>query len=145
VIQATLINRSSARQPRKFLDRWLELMGRQKPFQKVKNGQLVIVFVDPLEMKRLNKTFRKRNYATDVLSFESDEKDVIGELVICPQVIARQAKEHGLRVNEELGYMVLHGVLHLLGYDHERSERDAKKMFALQDEVFERLLAKMDR
>jgi probable rRNA maturation factor len=62
-------------------------------------------------------------------------------LAIAPEVIKRQAKEHGLLFREELGYMVLHGFLHLLGYDHETSERDARVMFKLQDQLFEEILA----
>jgi probable rRNA maturation factor len=53
--------------------------------------------------------------------------------------LKRQAREHKLSFQHELGYMVLHGILHLLGYDHETSEADAEKMFAIQDEVFEKL------
>ena len=70
------------------------------------------------------------------------DDESLGDLVICLDVIKRQAKEHGLTVQEELGYMVLHGFLHLLGYDHEANVRDAKKMFTLQDDLFEKLLKK---
>ncbi|MES2854915.1 MAG: rRNA maturation RNase YbeY [Bdellovibrionota bacterium] len=139
-MRLTLINRSASRLPKKFLTDWAKSLGKEKVFRSVRKDELVIVFVDALEMKTLNKSYRKKNYATDVLSFESDEDGVVGELVICPQVIAHQAKEHGLLIREELAYMVLHGLLHLMGLDHERSEREAKKMFKLQDEIFERLL-----
>jgi probable rRNA maturation factor len=129
-------NQSGRAVPRDFLEDWCHRMSREL---KLRKKDLVIAFLNEKEMRALNKKFRGKNYATDVLSFESDDPAVYGELVICPQVISRQAKEHGLLVREELGYMVLHGVLHLLGYDHERSEREAKKMFALQDKVFEHL------
>jgi probable rRNA maturation factor len=56
-------------------------------------------------------------------------------------VIAVQAREHGLLVREELGYMIIHGFLHLLGYDHEKSPGAAEKMFNIQDQLFEKLLA----
>ena len=129
-------NQSGRAVPRDFLEDWCRRMSREL---KLRKKGLVIAFLNEKEMRALNKKFRGKNYATDVLSFESADPAVYGELVICPQVISRQAKEHGLLVREELGYMVLHGVLHLLGYDHERSEREAKKMFALQDKVFEHL------
>lgn len=100
-------------------------------------SELVIVFLDPLPAKKINNDFRKRNYATDVLSFQNGQG--LGELLICPQVIAKQAKEHGLGFNQELAYMILHGILHLLGFDHEKSKAGAKKMFRLQDEIFEKI------
>ncbi len=116
------------------------LMAGKIPAKKYRGRELVIAFLDQGPAKKLNQKYRGKNYATDVLSFGSEDPSQLGELVICPQVIVRQAKEHGLANRHELGYMVLHGILHLLGYDHETSERDAKRMFALQDKIFERLL-----
>jgi probable rRNA maturation factor len=144
-MKLTLLNRSGHRVPRQFLDSWLKKLAKELKKEKVrgftKNSELVIVFVKPTEIRKLNKTYRGKNYATDVLSFDGSEQS-LGELVISPSVIKRQAKEHGLTVNEELGYMVLHGVLHLLGYDHEQSQAKAKRMFTIQDRVFERLSPK---
>lgn len=98
------------------------------------DSELVIVFLNPGPAKKINFEFRKRDYATDVLSFSNPQG--LGELLICPQVIAKQAKEHGLTFNQELSYMLLHGILHLLGYDHEKSKVQAQRMFQLQDEIF---------
>ena len=94
------------------------------------------------QAKKVNFTFRQKNYATDVLSFEGDDQNILGELIICPEVVLRQAREHRLSFREELGYMILHGVLHLLGFDHEKSETEAKRMFALQDRIFDKLCRK---
>lgn len=142
----TLINRSGQAVPRRFLTVWVrrlaKLIAAEVKGQSFSGRELVVVFVDRNEALALNKKYRKKNYATDVLSFSSDEPGVVGELVICPKVISRQAKEHGLLVREELGYMVLHGFLHLLGFDHEKSKSQAKKMFALQDRLFDRLLSR---
>jgi probable rRNA maturation factor len=135
-MKLTLINRcKTARVPRSFLSAWIRKLSRQKPFVKIKK-ELVIVFVDPAQMKALNKQYRGRDYATDVLSFEGLEPEVLGELVLCPQVLKRQAKDTGLSFQHELGYMIVHGCLHLLGYDHETGKADEKKMFALQDRIF---------
>lgn len=101
---------------------------------------LCVAFVDRKSARELNRKFRRRDYATDVLSFEPLEPGDLGELVICPEVISKQSREHGLLVREELGYMVLHGFLHLLGYDHEKNAREEKRMFELQDRVFAELL-----
>jgi probable rRNA maturation factor len=141
----TIINRSGDRVPRKFVEAWVKAL---KPLLKKEKLQLnlksefTIVFVDQKEMRKLNKTYRGKNYATDVLSFDGDSESSFGELVISPQVIKRQAKEHGLSLQHELGYMVLHGMLHLLGFEHEGSKREANRMFALQDKLFERLCSK---
>jgi len=97
--------------------------------------ELVLVFVNSGEMKRLNNLYRQKNYATDVLSFESADEGCIGELVICLPVVRAQSKRTGLSASGELGYMIVHGVLHLLGYDHE-TVKDEAEMFALQDRVF---------
>jgi probable rRNA maturation factor len=146
VIKLTIVNRSGRSVPRKFLVNWVARMSRlaakRISAKKFADRELVIAFVTSVEIKRLNKQFRGKNKATDVLSFESDETESLGELAISPEVISKQAREHGLLVREELGYMVLHGFLHLLGYDHETSESDARKMFALQDELFDQLLRK---
>jgi probable rRNA maturation factor len=149
MIDLTIVNRSGRPVPLKFLENWVKQMSRTAsrkiPVKHFQGKELVIAFVTSVEIRRLNKQFRGKNKTTDVLSFESDDPTSLGELAIAPEVISRQAREHGLLVREELGYMVLHGFLHLLGYDHEAGERDAKKMFALQDEIFERLLAKKQR
>lgn len=131
-----LINRCrSVRMPRAFLLSWIRRLSKRAPFTRV-GGELVVVFVDPPEMRTLNKRYRGKGYATDVLSFESAGEGSVGELVICPQVIRAQSKDTGLTFQEELGYMIVHGSLHLLGWDHEHSKREEKKMFALQDRIF---------
>lgn len=135
--------------PRRFLTGWVtavlksllkakELSAKQKAFLKG-DVELTLVFVSNPKMKKINSEFRGRNYATDVLSFAAGWGSSGGELVIAPDVIRKQAQEHGLGVNEELGYMVLHGILHLLGFDHETSARDEERMFALQDRIFDKL------
>jgi probable rRNA maturation factor len=139
-MKSVLINRCrSARMPRLFVARWIGKLSKRKPFTKLKSTELVIVFVDPTEMRTLNKQYRGKDYPTDVLSFESGEDGVLGELVVCPQVLRQQALDTGLTYREELGYMIIHGALHLLGYDHETSASDAKKMFALQDQIFAKI------
>ena len=102
-----------------------------------------MVFVDATEMRRLNREYRGKDYATDVLSFEGVEPDSLGELVLCQAVLREQAQRTGLTPRHELGYMLVHGVLHLLGYDHETGPDDEARMFALQDEIFAKLIAKV--
>lgn len=84
------------------------------------------------KMRTLNRAWRGKNYATDVLSFRAPslfrERGMIGELVICHTVAAQQAEEQGHSVDREMDVLLVHGVLHLLGLDHERSRLQAQKM-----------------
>lgn len=133
-----LVNQSKDRMHRVWLAKWLKALSRQLVKNRLKNlslSELVVVFVDPPEMRRLNLQYRGKDYPTDVLSFESGDPEVVGELVLCWPVISEQCKRSGLTQRGELGYMVTHGVLHLLGFDHERP-RDQAKMFALQDTIY---------
>jgi probable rRNA maturation factor len=87
-----------------------------------------LAFVSKEEIKKLNKKFRKKNKATDVLSFNLDEpfgfaqarRDYLGEIVICPEVVKEK--------DEEIMRVFVHGILHLLGYDHEESKNKTDEM-----------------
>lgn len=136
------MNQASSRLPKAFLQKWVDGLSSHLKKRKLLNESLVLtlVFLEPLQAKKLNHQYRKKNYATDVLSFEGDlAQGELGELILCPQVLKKQAKEHGLSYQAELGYMVIHGVLHLLGYDHEHSEAEARQMFSVQDQIFDKM------
>lgn len=98
--------------------------------------ELVVVFVAEAEGRRLNKHFRKKNYATDVLSFSSILPNSLGELVFCVPILVKKARAHDLTLQEETLYLFIHGLLHLLGYDHEQSKAKARSMYSLQDQLF---------
>jgi probable rRNA maturation factor len=98
--------------------------------------ELSIAVVDLAEMTRLNEQYRGKEGPTDVLSFECDdlcaavdpdEPVTLGDVVIAPEVAEEQAAEYGHTVEEELNLLLVHGVLHLLGYDHE-DDADAEVM-----------------
>lgn len=108
----------------------------RKILSATENKKLVIAFVSSKKIQNLNKTFLKKNRVTDVLSFSPSEKDSFGELALCEEKIQLQAKDHGLTVEEETAYLVLHGFLHLLGYQHEEDAQKAKVMYQIQDEIF---------
>jgi len=87
------------------------------------------------EIEKLNKKFRKKNKPTDVLSFELKEplvpgpdKNYIGEIVICPDVVKENAKKYGVSFESEMLKVFVHGILHLCGYDHEKSIKEAELM-----------------
>lgn len=131
------------RQPRKYLSQWLKHVEKNLPRygvrEKLSRKELTLVFLDTGPARRLNRQYRRKNYATDVLSFVASDPDSLGELVLCPQVIARQAREHGLSFRQELAYLVLHGLLHLLGFEHETDRKSAARMFHVQDNLFSQI------
>lgn len=140
-----VLNQSSIRLPRSYWDQKVSkaiMLLQRKGYLLQSQKSLTLVFLNPPAAKKINFQFRKKNYPTDVLSFESMDPQSFGELILCPQVLKKQALEHGLSFRDEGLYMIIHGILHLLGMDHERSAREAKQMLTLQDEIFARLLQK---
>lgn len=105
-----------------------------------KKKVLVLVFISKTEMKKTNFSFRKKNKTTDILSFISEDASTLGELILCPEVVRKQAANHGLSVRQEYLYLLIHGILHLLGFDHELSKKNEEEMFAIQDKVFSNLI-----
>ena len=81
-------------------------------------GMVTIALVSDAQVRKLNRQFRKKDYATDVLSFPAGAGD-LGDVVIATGVARRQAREQGHSLQTELRVLALHGLLHLLGYDHE--------------------------
>jgi probable rRNA maturation factor len=73
-------------------------------------------------MRRLNRTYRRKDYATDVLSFPAEDSSALGDIVIATGVARRQAREQGHSLATEYRVLALHGLLHLLGYDHESDD-----------------------
>lgn len=145
----TLINQSITPMPRKFLQQWLQstlkTLAKERQLA-LSKADIVVVFLDQRVAKKINRSYRRKNYATDVLSFQGEWPNAtdLGELVLCPEVLRKQAKEHGHSFKAEIGYMLIHGVLHLLGHDHEKSNSEAERMFKIQDQLFDRLRAKFE-
>jgi len=99
-------------------------------------GTVVVVISDDAESHKLNLTYRGKDKPTDVLSFEGVEEGHIGDLLISLPVSKRQAKEYQVTLVEELTRLIVHGTLHLLGYDHEKVPPTvAKKMRRREEEL----------
>ena len=109
--------------------------------------ELSIVLVDEDTMSAYHEKYMDEPGPTDVLSFPMDElrppaededppEGLLGDIVLCPAVTARQAAEHGRTPDAEAEYLLVHGLLHLLGYDHATAE-ERIEMFALKDELLE--------
>ncbi len=100
------------------------------------SGEICIKIVDINESQSLNHQYRGKEKPTNVLSFPSDvpdfvESDHLGDLAICSQVVAQEAVEQNKKADDHWAHMTIHGVLHLLGYDHIE-DADAEKMEALE-------------
>jgi probable rRNA maturation factor len=91
-------------------------------------------FVDDEESQHLNDTYRGKNKPTNVLSFPYEDDPLMGDIVFCPSVIVREAQAQGKTVTAHMAHLVVHGVLHLMGYDH-LNDRDAKEMESLETEI----------
>ena len=100
---------------------------------------LTLAFVSEQYIQKLNKEFRKKNSVTDILSFAPVEEDSLGEIALCPSFIYR-TKPSGFSKREWLFYLILHGMLHLLGFDHENNPDEARKMYHLQDTIFKKCI-----
>jgi probable rRNA maturation factor len=102
-----------------------------------KATELTIRVVGAAESRRLNRTWRGKDKPTNVLSFAA-EAPVLGDLAICAPVVVREAREQGKPPAAHWAHMVVHGVLHLLGYDHE-NDRDAERMEARETKILAQL------
>lgn len=97
----------------------------------MRGGQITIRFVDAEEGQSLNRDYRHKDYATNVLSFPYEQEPVVcGDLVICAAVVAREAAEQGKTTEAHFAHLIVHGMLHLQGYDHETGAREARRMEA---------------
>ncbi|MDP3814547.1 rRNA maturation RNase YbeY [Pseudomonas sp.] len=112
--------------------------------QRTADSELTIRLVDETEGRELNNSFRHKDYATNVLSFPADVPDelldipLLGDLVICVPVVEREALEQGKTPEAHWAHLVIHGCLHLLGYDHIE-DAEAEEMEALERELLAEL------
>lgn len=107
--------------------------------------EISLVLTDDARIKELNGEYREKDYATDVLSFPmSDdplaEGGMLGDIVISMDTAKAQADEAAIRLEREMAFLFIHGLLHLLGFDHETSAEDEEEMFDLQEEILRNLL-----
>ena len=101
--------------------------------------QIALRIVDAEEGQALNRDYRGKDYATNVLTFVYDDTEPLsGDIVICAPVVAREAQEQGKALQAHYAHMTLHAVLHLQGYDHE-NEAEAAEMEALETALMAKL------
>jgi probable rRNA maturation factor len=93
-----------------------------------RGARVTVRYVGEAAARRLNREYRGKDYATNVLTFVYDAKPLAGDIVICAPVVAREARRQGKNVAHHHAHLLVHGLLHLQGFDHERSKAEAARM-----------------
>ncbi|RYY61701.1 MAG: rRNA maturation RNase YbeY [Comamonadaceae bacterium] len=96
-------------------------------------GEIAVRIVGEDEGRALNRQYRRKDYATNVLTFDyTREPVVMADLVLCGPVLEREAREQGKPLRDHYAHLLVHGTLHAQGYDHEQGDREALEMEALE-------------
>jgi probable rRNA maturation factor len=104
------------------------------------DGEISVRIVDTEEGQALNRDYRHKDYATNVLTFDyAQEPVVMADLVLCAPVVAREAAEQRKPLEHHYAHLLVHGTLHAQGWDHETGEADAEAMEAREIEILARL------
>ena len=105
-----------------------------------RNAEITVRIVDAAEGQALNRDYRHKDYATNVLTFDYSQAPVVtADLVLCAPVVAREAKEQGKSLQAHYAHLLVHGSLHAQGWDHETSQKDAQAMEARETRILARL------
>jgi len=100
------------------------------------DGEITVRIVDAEEGRALNRDYRHKDYATNVLTFDyAQAPQVMADLVLCAPVVAKEALENGKTLQAHYAHLLVHGVLHAQGWDHETSEQDALAMEAQETQI----------
>ena len=108
------------------------------------DAELSLALIGNAEMQKLNARYRDKDYPTDVLSFPAAKNlpaqaPLLGDVIICVDKAAEQAKERRRTLDQEIVTLLIHGIVHLLGYDHERSAKDARIMTGIEKKMASQL------
>jgi probable rRNA maturation factor len=130
-------NESGRRLPNRAKARAEQLLGRVAARLGRRFSEVGLTYVTPGVSRTLNRRYRRHNWVTDVLSFTYQSKPVVGELVICLRQAELQARRADTSLMTELDRLLVHGYLHLAGYDHLRAA-ERRVMRALEDRLLQR-------
>lgn len=97
-----------------------------------------VVFMNDVDIQALNQNYRRKNKPTNVLSFPSDVPDEWGDILLSYETIERESRESRISLKDHLSHLIIHGFLHLLGYDHE-TNKDAERMEELEIKILNHL------
>ena len=125
--------RHRAQLPRHKVIRWIRAALQS-------DAEFTVRIVDADEGQALNRDYRQKDYATNVLTFDyAQEPMVLADLVLCAPVVAREALEQNKTLEEHYAHLLVHGALHAQGWDHETSEQDAQEMEAYETAILQGL------
>jgi probable rRNA maturation factor len=130
--------------PIKYADRHRAALPRHKVTRWIRHAlasdaEITVRIVDAEEGQTLNRDYRQKDYATNVLTFDYTQEPVVtADLVLCAPVVAKEAKEQGKTLQEHYAHLIVHGTLHAQGWDHELDE-DAQVMELRETEIMTRL------
>ncbi|WP_120971659.1 rRNA maturation RNase YbeY [Comamonas sp. lk] len=122
-----------------------ELLSRSKVTRWIRHAlavdaEITVRIVDAEEGQRLNREFRKKDYATNVLTFDyQQEPTAMADLVLCAPVVEREAQEQNKSLEEHYAHLLVHGTLHAQGWDHETSDEDAEEMESYETDIMQEL------
>ena len=102
-------------------------------------AQITIRFVDAQEGRVLNRDYRGKDYATNVLTFDYDNELIFSDIILCTDILIQEAAEQNKTVLAHAAHLIVHGVLHAQGYDHEKSQKAAREMERLEIAILDTL------
>ena len=132
LIQQKKINKNTLNRIRRYSNKVLE-------FLNIKNKKITVIFVDIDYITYLNLTYFSKNKPTNVISFPFNEEQELGEIYISVDIAEREAGEWNVSFFYEVMYLIIHGILHILGFDHTLSEKDEEKMILKEIEIIEKI------
>jgi len=119
--------------PRHKVTRWIRHALAQ-------DAEITVRIVGEDEGRQLNRDYRHKDYATNVLTFDYTQEPVVtADLVLCAPVVEREAREQNKSLEEHYAHLLVHGTLHAQGWDHETSEQDAQEMEAYETDILREL------
>ena len=141
-MRVAVLNRGTGK--RVSLRRWKTKTEKILRLLKQTRSEVCVTLTGNREIRKLNAAFRNKRTPTDVLSFPSGEIPGpglyhLGDVIISVEQAQKQAKERKRTLEQEMETLLIHGILHLLGYDHERSRKDAKIMQTMERTIHERV------
>lgn len=135
-LQVEIIDEQTEEISNEVLEMLNQLLNLAAETEKVANKEVAITFVSNEHIREINREFRHLDKPTDVLSFPLEEEDALGDIIISIPRAKEQAQEYGHSFAREMGFLAVHGFLHLLGYDHETAQEE-KEMFAKQEQILQ--------
>lgn len=103
-----------------------------------KSGKISIGLVASNEIKKLNRKYRRKNKSTDILTFIFDEGPYLGEIILSPKDMARRAEAAGKTLQETAAFLIIHGILHIMGYTHKKN-RDTEAMESKEKKLLKKI------